>query len=431
MKHLITLFLFIGIFFQTYSQDLDFAREVLDSLTAEYMHGRGYIKDGHIKAADFIGNEYGELGIKPFGEIYFQEFMINVNTFPGELSLEVNGTELIPGVDYLVDACSPGGTYDDKVVMLEMEGEIDIEDVAKQLVSSKNKDKFIIINKRSLNLSTKEAKEKYYSLLSFIKYAQEPVVMGAVVLDSDKLTWHKAQEECLRPIIYVQKDVGSKIKRIRFNVETKFERNMLTQNTIGYIKGSKYPDSFFVFSAHYDHLGQMGDQVYFPGANDDASGVAMLLNLARYYAVNPQEYSVCFMAFGAEEVNIFGSKYYTENPLFQLDKIKFMINMDIVGTGDEGITVVNATEFPGAFDRLNKINDTKGYLPQIKKRGKAMNSDHYYFTEKGVPSFFIYTRGGIKAYHDVYDIAETLPLTEFGDLFKLIVDFVGSYSKTD
>ncbi|MGE3824646.1 MAG: hypothetical protein AB7G44_10500 [Bacteroidia bacterium] len=60
-------------------------------------------------------------------------------------------------------------------------------------------------------------------------------------------------------------------------------------------------------------------------------------------------------------------------------------------------------------------------------RGKAANSDHYYISENGVPAFFIYTMGGIKAYHDVYDKPETLPLTEFQDLFRLLTDFVKTF----
>jgi hypothetical protein len=63
------------------------------------------------------------------------------------------------------------------------------------------------------------------------------------------------------------------------------------------------------------------------------------------------------------------------------------------------------------------------YLKEVKIRGKAANSDHYYFSEKGVKAFFIYTLGGIKAYHDVYDKAETLPLTKFEELFELITRF--------
>jgi Zn-dependent M28 family amino/carboxypeptidase len=109
--------------------------------------------------------------------------------------------------------------------------------------------------------------------------------------------------------------------------------------------------------------------------------------------------------------------------MIPLNNIRFLLNTDLAGTGNEGITVVNATEFPKEFEMMKKINEENKLLAAINARGKAANSDHYFFTEKGVPSFFFYTLGGIKAYHDVFDKPETLPLNEHEDLFKLIVAF--------
>jgi aminopeptidase YwaD len=73
---------------------------------------------------------------------------------------------------------------------------------------------------------------------------------------------------------------------------------------------------------------------------------------------------------------------------------------------------------------ISTINAEKRLVKQIKNRGEACNSDHCMFYKKGVPCFFIYTLGGIQAYHDVHDKAETLPLTDFEDYFKLIVEFI-------
>src|SRR6185369_13751883 len=107
-------------------------------------------------------------------------------------------------------------------------------------------------------------------------------------------------------------------------------------------------------------------------------------------------------------------------------KIKFLINFDLLGTGEEGMMVVNATVFPNQFKMLNNINKKKKYVIKIGQRGKAMNSDHYWFTEKGVPSFYIYTLGGIKAYHDIYDVDSTLPNDHYIQLFKLLTTFVST-----
>jgi Zn-dependent M28 family amino/carboxypeptidase len=170
----------------------------------------------------------------------------------------------------------------------------------------------------------------------------------------------------------------------------------------------------------------MGAATHFPGANDNASGVAMMLDLARHFSApeNKPECSIAFIAFTGEELGLLGSKHYTGHPLFALGKIKVMVNMDIVGTGDEGITVVNGSVFQGEFDRLVALNDSLDLLPEIKPRGNAANSDHHWFSENGVKAFFIYTRGGISAYHDIYDRPETLPLTEYEDLWRLLVALV-------
>ena len=85
--------------------------------------------------------------------------------------------------------------------------------------------------------------------------------------------------------------------------------------------------------------------------------------------------------------------------------------------------VVNGSLYQEAFGTLNKINQELHLVPEIKKRGKAANSDHYWFTEAGVPCFFIYTMGGIKAYHDVFDKEETLPLTRYKEVFLLLTRF--------
>ena len=218
-----------------------------------------------------------------------------------------------------------------------------------------------------------------------------------------------------------------KVKNIRIDIDSEYLTNYKTQNVIAYIEGSEQPDSFYLFTAHYDHIGRLGADVYIPGANDNAGGTAMLLNMAAYYQKNPPKYSIVFMAFSAEEVGLLGSLFYVENSFFPLNKIKFLWNLDLVGTGDEGITLVNARQFDRAFQTVADINEREQYLVDIKKRGEARNSDHWPFYNKGVPSFFIYARGGIQAYHDIYDKAETLPLTEFDDIMHLMIDFVDEY----
>jgi Zn-dependent M28 family amino/carboxypeptidase len=195
------------------------------------------------------------------------------------------------------------------------------------------------------------------------------------------------------------------------------------------VEGTSKKDSFLLVTAHYDHLGHMGKKAYFPGANDNASGTAMLLELARYYALpeNRLPYSILFIGFAAEEAGLVGSKHYVEHPLVPLSSIKFMVNLDLMGSGKEGITVVNGSVFPKEFGLLDSLNKANSWFPKVVARGKAANSDHYFFTEKGVPAFFIYTLGEITAYHDIYDTASVVTLSKFKESFRLITGFFSKF----
>ena len=217
---------------------------------------------------------------------------------------------------------------------------------------------------------------------------------------------------------------------IFISAKAKFQKKFADQNVVAYIPGKSYPDSFFVFTAHYDHLGRMGKRALFPGGNDNASGTSMLLDLARYYALpeNQSQYSMLFIAFCAEEAGLKGSYYFADHPLIPLDNMVFLINLDMVGSGSEGIKVVNGTVFTNEFERLKQINTDQGLLKKVGKRGAAANSDHYPFYEKGVPCFFIYTLGPeCPEYHSVYDTPANVPFTEYSDLFRLLTTFVREF----
>jgi aminopeptidase YwaD len=213
---------------------------------------------------------------------------------------------------------------------------------------------------------------------------------------------------------------------VRLDAELK--HNYQTQNLAAIVRGKTQPDSFLVVTAHYDHLGMMGQKAYFPGANDNASGVALLLELAAHYArpENQPACSVVFLLFGAEEAGLVGSSYFVAHPLVPLPRIKFLVNLDLLGTGEEGATVVNGKTYPATYQHLTALNDAGHYLPRLTARGRAANSDHFPFSEAGVPAFFIYTRGGSQAYHDVNDQPAALSLVGFSGAFGLVRDFLAA-----
>jgi aminopeptidase YwaD len=358
------------------AQDLAFARKMTDTLTSSYFWGRGYTNDGMSKAGRFIAAQFQAYGLKPINDNSFtQDFSYSANTFPAEMDVSIDGKKLIPGRDFIVAPESNGGKGIAKLVRKESTHFLDT------------------VNKVALIIQ-------------------------------DKLTWSVAPRADNFIIIVADKKVlPPSPSKIEFNISNTVIPNFKASNICGIVKGTKYPDSVLIVSGHYDHLGGMGKDTYFPGANDNASGISLLLGLAKYYAANPQPYSMVFLCFAGEEAGLIGSKYFTQHPLLPLEKIRFLINIDMVGTGDEGITVVNGLQYPKEYSILTQLNNTNHYLLKVNARGKAANSDHYWFTEKGVPAFFIYTLGGIKAYHDVFDLSKTLPLNEYEDLFHLITKF--------
>jgi Zn-dependent M28 family amino/carboxypeptidase len=100
----------------------------------------------------------------------------------------------------------------------------------------------------------------------------------------------------------------------------------------------------------------------------------------------------------------------------------------MVGTGSEGITIVNGTVYPKAFALLDSINTSNNYLLNVTPRGESCNSDHCPFYQKGVPSVFIYSRGKeYQEYHNIYDLPQNLPFTEYVDIFSLLRDFIKIY----
>lgn len=359
-----------------WSQDMDRARKTLDTLTSPYYWGRGYTNDGLKKAADYLAAEFKSYGLQPLsGKSFLQEFAYPVNTFPGKMDVTINDVALTPGKDFIVGPDSRG---------VKAKGNLSAQDTA-----------------------------------HFI-HAESRIIVSV----ENKLTWSVSPQASDLTTIQVNRaSLTGKPASFRVDIENKVVTSFKTSNVCGIIKGIKKPDSIIVIAAHYDHLGGMGRSTFFPGANDNASGIALLLDLAKHYAANPQPYSIAFICFSGEEAGLIGSKYFTDHPLIPLSGIRFLINLDLAGTGDEGITVVNASVFTKEFALLKEINTQNNFFVQVKSRGKAANSDHYWFTEKGVPSFFIYALGGIKAYHDVFDKAQTLPLTEYNDLYKLIVAF--------
>lgn len=415
MKLLYTMLLLSLAATTSLAQDMPRVRQTLDTLTSATMHGRGYIQEGDAKAASYIRDRFRQMELKPLNNAYFQPFGFQVNTIVKTPQLQVAGQVLTPGQDFVANAASASGKGKANVLVLNTTIFTDAA-TARKFFTKSFRGKAVVYRQQDQQ-KISQLPQPYQQKL------QQASVH--IVLQPKALLTSVALQQAPLPVLEVLAAAWpNNVKKITFEVAAHLKQHE-TQNVMAYVEGSSQPDSFLVFSAHYDHLGGQGKDVYFPGANDNASGTAMLLELADFYSQpqNKPAYSIAFMAFAAEEAGLLGSFYYTKHPLFPLRQIRFLLNLDLLGTGSEGLMVVNGKIHEQEFSLLQQLNQQHQYLPQIRSRGQATNSDHYPFSEQGVPAFFFYTLGGTAAYHNTNDFAQQLPLTEFKDVFQLIVDF--------
>ncbi|MBN1997451.1 M20/M25/M40 family metallo-hydrolase [candidate division KSB1 bacterium] len=198
------------------------------------------------------------------------------------------------------------------------------------------------------------------------------------------------------------------VHRIKLKISSELKVNAETMNIVGYLEGSdeKLKNEYIIIGAHADHIGPLGDGVFY-GANDNASGTAVLLETAKAFArlfPRPRR-SLVFIAFTGEEMGLMGSKYYTEHPLFPLEKTKAMINLDMVGSGLDGITIMGGETFTNFYYILEQTNNRYIHM-SIEKMKITENSDHYPFYQKGIPAVFLLTKGGPSTWHSTNDVVE-------------------------
>ncbi|WP_437920866.1 M20/M25/M40 family metallo-hydrolase [Sphingobacterium sp. LRF_L2] len=213
------------------------------------------------------------------------------------------------------------------------------------------------------------------------------------------------------------------------------------ENIIGFLD-NKAPYTIVV-GAHYDHLGEghqgssrdsLGVGKIHNGADDNASGVSGLLELARHYSSNKEieKYNLLFIAFGAEELGLIGSKYFTEHPTIPLENIQWMLNMDMIGryNPENGLAIIGygtSSKFPEIFEGIQ--SEIKFYT----SRDGSGGSDQTSFYKKNIPVLFFHT-GGHPDYHKPSDDADKIDYPSLRAILELerqIIDHSMKQPKMD
>jgi len=192
-------------------------------------------------------------------------------------------------------------------------------------------------------------------------------------------------------------------------VKNKYNKESQTQNIVGLFKGYDeiFKDEYIVVGAHLDHVGKQGS-IYFPGANDNASGSSVILNIVKSF--NDQKIktkrSIIFVLFASEEIGLYGSKYFVENLPVQKEKIICMLNFDCVGYGDS-IQVGGGKSSPILWDQIKSIDRLSNKM-MVSNTWSGGGADAEYFFRTGIPTAYFVTTNSYDHLHCISDKVETL-----------------------
>ena len=215
---------------------------------------------------------------------------------------------------------------------------------------------------------------------------------------------------------------------IRVDAAVDVERDIKTvHNVAAYIPGET--EEYVIIGAHYDHLGLGGQYsltpaltgTIHPGADDNASGTAGVIELARWYAKQPrQKRGILFLAFAGEELGLLGSSYYVAHPELPLEKAVAMINMDMIGRLRNGKVYIGGAETGSTLrPMLEKIAPRFKLTADFSDTAGEGSSDHVSFITRQVPVLFFFS--GLHAdYHKPSDTWDKIDAPDAGKLLEMI-----------
>ena len=440
-------------------------------LASDSLEGRETGKKGQKLAADYISRHFQSIGIPPYnGETYYQEFPL-LNQKLEESTLSINSE-----VEYLKNYYTLPyfGSVDIEFNEMHCVGfgwdEITCSDYRYIDV----KDRVVLILSPDLLNDTKEIENiklldwNYQLQKAYDHGAKAVVFVGgdinkklnryAQYFTKEKRSVLIEQPKFKLPFLFVDQSelpniIGLSIKKLKkkvkkckyasFNVDGRFTTKVSSsllkgENVLGYLEGRDLKDELLVITAHYDHIGIHEGEVH-NGADDDGSGTVAILELAEAFAKakaegNGPRRSILFMPVAGEEMGLLGSSYYTENPVFPLEKTIADLNIDMIGRMDENhegnpdyVYLIGADKLSSELHHISEEANT--YYTQLEldytfnepndPNRFYYRSDHYNFAKNNIPVIF-YFNGVHADYHKATDTVEKIHFGKISTISKLI-----------
>ena len=418
MKKIVFLIVLALAGIQVSAQNLAHYKSIIKELSSSKYQGRGYAKDGANKAGKFLQKEYEKAGVD---EVIIQPFKLDINTFCGKMEMSADGKKLRPGIDFSMREYSPGvhGKFPVyHVDTLNFNPERIFADLAKPEYAN------------CLVACEFWFTYRHKDVFSRLQKKGECPNAGLIYTWAAPIKFFKAYGDHIvdKPIIWVTPEAIDGVKNVSVDVDNKFLKDYECFNVIAKVAGQRH-DSCYVFTAHYDHIGNLGKKVFYAGANDNASGTAAVVTLAEYYAKNRPPYDMYFLAFSGEDANLRGSNWYVEHPIVPLEQIKYLFNIDMIGDNNPVQYCEVSDEGMRGFSLFEQINKGKNYFKELHRGDLAANSDHYPFATRYVPCIFLENEKGdaFQYYHTIFDTYETVRFDSYEPIFKMVRDFIEEY----
>ncbi len=452
-------------------------------IASDEMEGRETGTEGQRKAAAYIESQFRTLGLKtPAAMNGYQQFYPLYRDSMTAATLKIGDIEAVYGTDYIIPRLNASGKFKTNEVVfagygIEDKNYNDYADIsvngklviivlgepkadtnyiisgtrrtsewtfpglAKKITLAANKGAMgvLVINPTQESFTQRTAEESKKSNVYYPRESKEKKINYALISHVFARTILNEQLDSIVKMAKLYKPFAKADKlQKKIQVEYSYEKKISTvdaSNVLGIIEGTDKKDEYVFLTAHYDHLGKHDDKIYY-GADDDGSGTVAVIEMAAAFAKAKTEgkgprRTIVFMTVSGEEKGLWGSEYYSEHPIYPLEKTSVDLNTDMVGridterqTADTAnyVYVVGHDKLSSELPIINEGVNTKytnlvlDYKFDDPKDPHRIyfRSDHYNFARKGVPVLFFYD-GMLQAdYHKPTDTIEKInwPLFE-------------------
>lgn len=425
-------------------------------LASDKLEGRFPGTEGGKEAAIYIKNNFRENGLTLMENDGFQSFQVVTDvTLGSENKLEINDNNFTAGESFTPLSFTENANFNGSVCVTGYGFNIQNDSLIWNDYENINvENKWVMILRGGPDGNNPHGPySEYSSLRTKVLNAKDNSAAGVIFVsgsefDSEdqliELKYEQNQVEIGIPVIHISRKVADLIlkesqlsmleleqeliqKKETFNpffiditisaeTEIKYEY-ATTQNVVATIPGNdeNFKNEFIVIGAHYDHLGYGGyhsgsrrpdSHEIHNGADDNASGVSVMLELSRKFAKDKDnKRSILFVAFGAEEMGLLGSKYFVNNPLIPIENIHLMLNLDMVGRLDKD---ENKISIGGSHTAIDLEKNVESIIQEYSSLNYSFSpegygpSDHSSFYVKDIPVLFFFT-GAHSDYHTPND----------------------------